>query len=99
MCITIILIISLRQKRLIHWIKTSTLKSQDPILATTTAFSTVSPTPTSDWGGRHKVMAFFSSTPAAYFSSFSPRNEISLPSSPFKPLKLPSYWPWEKVYP
>ncbi|XP_041011903.1 pyridoxal reductase, chloroplastic isoform X3 [Juglans microcarpa x Juglans regia] len=42
-------------------------------------------------------MAFFSSTPTAYFSPFSPRNEISLPSSPFKPLKLPSYWPWEKV--
>ncbi|KAF3956474.1 hypothetical protein CMV_018399 [Castanea mollissima] len=42
-------------------------------------------------------MGFFTSTPTAYFNSFSPLNEISLPSSPFKPLKLPPYWPWQKV--
>ncbi|KAB1205146.1 Pyridoxal reductase, chloroplastic [Morella rubra] len=42
-------------------------------------------------------MAFSISTPTAYFSCFSLRNEISLSSSPFKPLKLPPYWPWEKV--
>ncbi|XP_062153738.1 pyridoxal reductase, chloroplastic isoform X1 [Alnus glutinosa] len=42
-------------------------------------------------------MAFFTSTPTVYFGSFSPPNEISLPSSAFNPLKLPPYWPWEKV--
>ncbi|GMY07597.1 pyridoxal reductase, chloroplastic isoform X1 [Fagus crenata] len=42
-------------------------------------------------------MAFFTSTPTANFNSFRPLNEISLPSSPFKLLKLPPYWPWQKV--
>ncbi|KAF3956349.1 hypothetical protein CMV_018514 [Castanea mollissima] len=42
-------------------------------------------------------MGFFTSTPTAYFNSFSPLNAISLPSSPFKALKLPPYWPWQKV--
>ncbi|KAF3432760.1 hypothetical protein FNV43_RR23862 [Rhamnella rubrinervis] len=43
-------------------------------------------------------MAFSVSTPTSYFSSFSASSETSFPSStPFKPLKFPPFWPWQKV--
>ncbi|KAH8487715.1 hypothetical protein H0E87_026331 [Populus deltoides] len=42
-------------------------------------------------------MAISISTPTAYFSCFNSSNQSSLPSLPFKPLKLPPFWPWQKV--
>ncbi|KAF4362538.1 hypothetical protein F8388_011365 [Cannabis sativa] len=50
------------------------------------------------------VMAFFSSslTPTAPYSinSFTPPSSgLSLPSSSYNPLKLPLFWPWQKVSP
>ncbi|PON81208.1 Aldo/keto reductase [Trema orientale] len=44
------------------------------------------------------VMAFSSSTiTTSYFNSFSSSSGITLPSSSFNPLKLPLFWPWQKV--
>ncbi|KAJ7959405.1 Pyridoxal reductase [Quillaja saponaria] len=42
-------------------------------------------------------MQFSTFTPTLYFSSLGPSNVTSLPSSLFKPLKLPPFWPWQKV--
>ncbi|GMP70703.1 hypothetical protein CsSME_00029439 [Camellia sinensis var. sinensis] len=36
-------------------------------------------------------------TPSVHFSCFSASNETLLSSSPFKSLKLPLFWPWQKV--
>ncbi|KAM6557367.1 hypothetical protein CsatB_004386 [Cannabis sativa] len=47
------------------------------------------------------VMAFFSSslTPTTpyFINSFTPSSGLSLPSSSYNPLKLPLFWPWQKV--
>ncbi|WKA07719.1 hypothetical protein VitviT2T_025504 [Vitis vinifera] len=42
-------------------------------------------------------MAISTLSPTAYFSSFSPSNDSLISSSPFKPFKLPTLWPWQKV--
>ncbi|RVW88985.1 Pyridoxal reductase, chloroplastic [Vitis vinifera] len=41
-------------------------------------------------------MAISTLSPTAYFSSFSPSNDSLISSSPFKPFKLPTLWPWQK---
>ncbi|XWS61393.1 hypothetical protein CRYUN_Cryun07bG0122500 [Craigia yunnanensis] len=43
------------------------------------------------------VMGFSNSNPAACISCLSASNQFSLPTSPFKSLKFPLFWPWEKV--
>ncbi|KAH7538297.1 hypothetical protein FEM48_Zijuj03G0184500 [Ziziphus jujuba var. spinosa] len=42
-------------------------------------------------------MAFSASTPTSYFTPFSASSETSLPSSSFKPIKIPAFWPWQRV--
>eukprot|EP00257_Ricinus_communis_P014850 XP_015572624.1 pyridoxal reductase, chloroplastic [Ricinus communis] len=42
-------------------------------------------------------MAFSVSIPTASFNCFSSSNLSSSPSSPFRPFKIPPFWPWEKV--
>ncbi|XP_021909501.1 pyridoxal reductase, chloroplastic [Carica papaya] len=43
------------------------------------------------------AMKFSFLTPMARIRCCSPSNQISLPSSPLKALKLPAFWPWQKV--
>ncbi|EEF46767.1 aldo/keto reductase, putative [Ricinus communis] len=43
------------------------------------------------------IMAFSVSIPTASFNCFSSSNLSSSPSSPFRPFKIPPFWPWEKV--
>ncbi|XP_028054998.1 pyridoxal reductase, chloroplastic isoform X3 [Camellia sinensis] len=43
------------------------------------------------------VFSLTMATPSVDFSCFSASNETLLSSSPFKTLKLPLFWPWQKV--
>lgn len=45
----------------------------------------------------YMAMVFSNSTIAACITSLSASNQFSFPSSPFKPLKFPLFWPWQKV--
>ncbi|GKU89018.1 hypothetical protein SLEP1_g3213 [Rubroshorea leprosula] len=43
------------------------------------------------------LMAFLTCNSVANISCLRPSNQFTIPSSPFKPFKLPSFWPWQKV--